>query len=358
MEERDFKRIFMVAAFALLGLIVLYFFARYVLFYFLPFIIALILTSLIDPVVMFLQRRCRFSRGLAVMFSLGLIIAIIALMIGFGVSRLFFELDRLVRTLPDYQGALDQFQVLWDHDRLQEIMDNWEISPQLQSALEDGLSDVYNTATEAVRGFFKTLQDGTRRVVNFFVVMLITFIATFFMAKDKEILSRSIASIVPDKWKRDASQFREELSHSVIGFIRAQFILISITTIVTILGLEIIGSNYSLILGILCGILDVIPILGPGLVFVPWIFFSFLSGDAAFAIMLIILYGTMVVVRSSLEPKVIGKNIGIHPLGTLLALYLGLRIFGPVGVILGPAIAIVSKAFVKAGLLAHLKIFR
>lgn len=359
MIDKRLIRFISIPVFVIAGLFFSFLFLNYVLAYFLPFILALILASLIEPLVNFLHQKVKYvNRALAVFLSLALIIGIIVIIISFGASRLFFELDRLVRTMPDYQEILSQAEVLWDHDKLDEWMDTWEISPQLRATVEEGLSDVYDTFTMGLRNIFKTVQDSTRKVANFFVILFFTFLATFFMSKDKVALSKTIADIIPPKWQRDAHQFRIELSNNVIGYIRALAILISVTTVVTIIGLYLIGSNYALLLGLVSGLLDIIPILGPGLIFTPWIIYEFLFGEIFRAFMLLILYGSMVIIRSSLEPKVIGKNIGVHPLAILISLYVGLRVFGAIGVILGPAILMLTNAFIRAGLLAHFKFFK
>ncbi len=356
MEVNNNLRIFLYIFLAIIILVLLYFFITNILPYFVPFIIALVLASLIEPAVVFLQKSARLTRTISVVICLGILIAFLIIVIITGTSRLFFEMDRLIRSLPDYQEALALLEVLWDHERLQEVMESWEISPQLQKAVEDGLEDLLEGVRDGIGAIFRTLQDSAQRAVNFFIILLISFIATFFISKDKEILGKSILSLIPEEWQEKAQHFRAELASSAIGFIRAQLVLITVTTIITIIGLEIFQSDYSLILGLISGILDLIPIVGPGLIFVPWIFYSFMAGNVSFAFMLLALYGTMVVVRSMLEPKIIGQNIGVHPVATLISIYLGLRIFGVSGVIIGPAIVIVGKAFIRAGLLADWKL--
>lgn len=336
----------------ILFFLLVYLFVSYVLTYILPFVFAIILAALIEPLVTRMQKFLRLGRGLSVALCLGVIIAVLLILLTTGASRLFFEMDRLVRSLPEYQEAIQQFEVFWDNDRLQEILDDWEFSPQLQASLEEGIEEIYATIEGGIRALFGALQAGAQRVVHFVTVIFLAFLATYFISKDKELLEASLFGVVPDKWREEALSFQSELSVSVIGYLRALFILISVTTILTIAGLEIFGVSYALVIGIVSGVLDLIPIVGPGLIFVPWIIVSFFLGDALLGFQLILLYGTMAVVRSILEPKVIGKNIGVHPVATLIALYVGLRIFGPTGVIIGSAILIVTKALIRAGIVA------
>ncbi len=333
-----------------------YFFVSYILTYILPFLFAVIIAALIEPLVSRMQRFLKLGRGLSVAICLVIIIAVLLIILTTGASRLFFEMDRLIRSLPEYRDALNQFEVLWDNERLQELLEDWEFSPQLQASLEEGIEEIYATIEGGIRTLFGALQAGAQRVVHFITVIFLSFLAAYFISKDKEYLEASIFGVVQDKWRNEAISFKSELSVSVIGYLRALFILISVTTVLTIIGLEIFGVNYALVIGIISGILDLIPIVGPGLIFVPWIILSFFMGDVLLGFQLVLLYGTMAVVRSILEPKVIGKNIGVHPVATLIALYVGLRVFGPSGVIIGPAILIVTKALIRAGIVAKWKL--
>ncbi len=340
----------------ILFFLLVYFFVSYMLTYILPFLFAVIIAALIEPLVTRMQGFLKLGRGPSVALCLVIIISILLILLVTGASRLFFEMDRLIRSLPEYRDAINQFEVLWDNERLQELLEDWEFSPQLQASLEEGIEEIYATIESGIRSLFGALQASAQRVVHFITVIFLSFLATYFISKDKEFLETSIFGMVPDKWRNEAISFKNELSVSAIGYLRALFILISVTTVITIIGLEIFGLNYALVIGIVSGILDLIPIVGPGLIFVPWIIVSFFMGNFLLGFQLILLYGTMAVVRSILEPKVIGKNIGVHPVATLIALYVGLRVFGPSGVIIGPAILIITKALIRAGIVAKWKL--
>ncbi|HHW60769.1 MAG TPA: AI-2E family transporter, partial [Syntrophomonadaceae bacterium] len=97
------------------------------------------------------------------------------------------------------------------------------------------------------------------------------------------------------------------------------------------------------------GLFDILPILGPGTIFVPWVIWEFMSGRAGMGISLLIVYIIISAVRQFLEPKVVGDNIGLHPLLTLISLYVGLQLGGLVGMILGPIILVILIASYRAG---------
>jgi len=118
----------------------------------------------------------------------------------------------------------------------------------------------------------------------------------------------------------------------------------SITSCIIIIGLVIIQYPYALFVGLLTAVIDALPIFGSGLVLWPWAALNFIKGNYATGAGLLLIYGVVFITRQSLEPRILGSQIGIHPLLTLMSMYIGLKLFGFIGIILGPAIVIVIKA--------------
>jgi sporulation integral membrane protein YtvI len=136
-----------------------------------------------------------------------------------------------------------------------------------------------------------------------------------------------------------------EAKKTIIGFVRAQLTLIGMTFIIVLIGLLILKVKYAFLIAFIIGFVDLIPYLGTGFVFFPWIIVSFLIGAKNLAIGLIILYVLVVIQRNIIEPKVLSSNIGLDPLSTLIAIYLGFAIFGVLGLIIGPVMLIIFKMF-------------
>ena len=124
------------------------------------------------------------------------------------------------------------------------------------------------------------------------------------------------------------------------------------TGLITGVGLTILGNQYALVLGISAAILDLIPIIGPALIFFPWILYNLILGEISHGISLLILYIILAAVRSGSEGKVMGENLGIYPLSTMIALYVGFRVLGTIGFILGPALLVIIKAIIQADLIS------
>jgi sporulation integral membrane protein YtvI len=135
------------------------------------------------------------------------------------------------------------------------------------------------------------------------------------------------------------------------GFFRAYSILITITAIITLISLKILGVKYAFTLGITVGIMDILPVFGPGAIMVPWIVWEFMTGNTGMGVSLTVVYGLISVVRQFLEPQIVGDSIGLHPLATLISLYVGLQLGGFAGMILGPVLLVIFIASYRVGLL-------
>ncbi len=329
-----------------------FFVLDYVFAVFAPFIISLVLASLIEPLVtrISLSEKIPLGRTAAVILALIVVLAVFTGFLILGSSRIYFELNRIIQHLPDYETLGQQLRI--PEASWQEILqENFNVSPAIVSAIEDNLQSIF----DAARGL---LMQGAQIVLNTLgslplalMILLLSIVATFFMSRDKEKINAAIIKLFPEEWETRVRSIQSELANSAIGYIRALLILITISGLIAFLGLLILGSEYALTLGLMAAILDLIPIIGPALIFYPWMVVSLLLGNFAFAIGLLITHLVLVAVRSSIEPKIMGDNIGIHPLSIMIALFAGYRILGMMGFIVGPTILILIKTAARANLI-------
>ena len=194
-----------------------------------------------------------------------------------------------------------------------------------------------------------------RFLPNVFVVLIISIIATYFISKDKGAVFSSILQIVPEDWQKKAKAMKTEIAQATVGFIRAQLILMFISTVIAYIGLTILGIRYAILLALIIGLVDFVPSVGPGIIFFPWALYSvFVLKQTGMAVVFVIIYILILVVRQSLQPKLVGEGTGIHPLLALASIYLGIKLFGVVGMFIGPFVAIILKAIVVGFLIPHI----
>ncbi len=139
----------------------------------------------------------------------------------------------------------------------------------------------------------------------------------------------------------------DDTGKGIIGYIKSQLILMTITFISFSIGLYIIGAPVPMLIALGIAILDIIPVLGSGLVMIPWSLINFISGNIDMGTKLAILYIILTIIRQIIEPKITGDQIGLRPLYTFTATVLGSLMLGPIGVMAGPIIAIVINSIYK-----------
>ena len=175
-----------------------------------------------------------------------------------------------------------------------------------------------------------------------------TIISAFFFIKDKEVIKTFVLGLLPERLIARAAVVRTGVVRAIVGYAKGQLIVMAYVSTISVIGLLIIGSPYSLFIGIGIGLFDLIPIFGAGGIFIPWAIFSFLNGNMAFGIGLLVVYGVIFVVRQVLEPKVVGDQMGIHPVILLMSVYVGITTLGPVGLFAGPLITLTIKIIMES----------
>lgn len=325
-----------------------YLFLRFALPFVLPFVLAFFLAIFIDPAVNRLESRWQIPRvlgsALVIIFLTGTLFFVTFL----GMVELGAELIALSASLPEVYVLLaaiigDAEQILGEFSEA--------LPPVFSAAVDQQLAMGYSLAQTFLASVLRSVEFTVAALPGILVMFLITAIATYFISRDKVAVREFILGLFPDEMRAGAIEIKDRLTHSTIGLLKAQALMVLLTFAVFFIGLSLMGVRYALSIALMSALLDVLPVLGPGLVFLPWAAYAFLIGDTGFGTGLLILYGVVAIVRGSAQAYVIGERIGLHPLATLLALYLGVVAFGPVGFIYGPMVAIVLKAAVAVGLL-------
>ena len=339
----------------LLGTGLAYLSLKYIAPVFLPFIIALFLTFFIEPLVDLIQTKSRLPRQVAVGIAMLITFGGVGLLITAIVTRLIVELVHLSAFLPEYindiksvivslQGRAEAYYLALPPDVIDFINER-------VTNTEFGLDSILSRAEKITGTIINVLLGLVSSVPGWIILIIISGIATYFMAKDKRILLNFWLRVMPEPWGRKVLDIVEDIFNAVISYIRAQMVLITLTFIQTLIGLYIIGAPYALLMGLVIGFADIIPVLGPSAIYLPWIIWEFITGDTIFAIKLTVLYAIVIIVRQVMETKIVSSTMGLHPLATLVSMYVGLKLLGPLGVVTGPVFLITLKACVSAGLI-------
>jgi len=308
--------------------------AKLVLPYAAPFVIAVMAVVLLDPLIARLEQH-RISRTLA---SFALVLAFFAGTIGIIsilLTALWAEVNRLQQWSQWLQASSDLFL-------------RWQ---QLIAALPYPLSEAGPILAERIRAVLADVSEGLVRLLTAIpeglFVWLIAAMSAFFVCKDKALLGQWAARHLPAGWNRRFRQLKRGVLQSVLAYLRIQLMLVGISTGFTIAVLSLMGIRFAVALGLTAGLLDLMPGVGPGGVYIPIVVVQLVQGRydlaAAAAVAGLILF----LARQLCEPHLIRSTLGLHPLATIAALYIGYRLLGVVGLFLGPLAAVTAQALYR-----------
>lgn len=348
--EKHFNVILKVLLYIVIALIAFFAF-KFIFVYFMPFVIALMLSMIIEPLVQFLQ-KLKIKRGVSVILSILLFLGGFVAFSTFAITRIVYELIKLYNHLPKYYDGIYNFTI----DIIQQVTDLYLQLPQeALNIMQEVLRTVFEKVTAFLSHTTTWLMDTLTVLPSTLIFILITLISTFFITKDKRLIKDFIFRQLPPTWGAKMTSLKTDLLVALIGFLKAQSIILSVTFIECFIGLTIIGVDYAFTLAIIIALVDILPVLGTGGIYVPWGISNLILGNYRLGISLLVLYALITVVRYIIEPKVVGQQLGLHPVVTLMSMFAGLKLIGVAGLILGPTAAVCVKAFQNAGILPKFK---
>ncbi len=338
-------------AFSTIGVLVLLFAGvRYLLPIMLPFLMAALLALAAEPLVTFFQRRTRLPRGAAAGLGMTMTLMLLALALMLLIALLLRELGALAGILPDLEGAAVSGL---------SVLEGWllglvQSAPEgISSVLTHSVQGIFSDSTrlvDAVSSWLLGLASGVVSRLPDSALGLFTWLLAAYMISAKLPQIRAWAAArVPKSWKGQYLPWLSRLKSSVFGWLKAQCKLMSLTFLVLTAGLLLLRIPYAPVWGGVIAVLDALPVLGTGMILVPWGIICFLQGDTLRGIGLLGIYAAGALLRSILEPKLVGKQLGLDPLVTLGAMYGGYRLFGVPGMIFSPLAAVVITQSIAAG---------
>ena len=311
--------------------------AKYILPVLTPFVIAAILAELINPLVTALNRKFKMSRSFAVITVLVIVCVILGIVVSVMVTEVVVEIDELSSNLSAVDKSITQV--------LTELVNKCvEVFNNLPTAITDIIMSNQSKFYVFVQDIVNFLMGIVRSLPQASVVTVISIISTFFIARDRDQIIKFVNSFIPKSWKPKVAKVQRELSEGFVGYIKAQVILMSITSVMAVVVFSILNVKYAWLLGMACGILDIIPLVGPSLMILPWAGYMCIIGNVPFAIKLVIGLFVMSVVREMCSAKVVGSKLRLHPLAAIMAVYVGLRTMGPFGFLIGPLLLILLRS--------------
>lgn len=313
--------------------------------FYMPFLIAFIISLMLEPAIKYIMKKTHLTRRTSSIIIFVLAIAIILGALTWIIITLFSESSSLLQSLNEYfDKAYSQFQgfiSMFNFDKV-------HLSNELLTVIQNSTGDILKAASNWLRNALTSVINLVTSLPSIAICIGITLIALYFICVDKIYILDQIEHHLPKLWVKKLGNHLRDLIKTLGGYLKAEATLILVSFIISLIGLYILmfmkfNVQYPLLMALFIGFVDALPILGSGTVMVPWAIICAINGDLNLGIAILVLLIFMSVVRQVLEPKLVSKNIGVHPIFTLIAMYTGFKFIGIIGLLIGPIVLIILK---------------
>lgn len=342
-----------------------------------PFIFAFFMAMIVQRPTNACYKKIKKGKGI---ISTVLVLTLILLLVSF----ISLAGAQIVTTAKDFISFITQ--KINDFPTLIENIENWILSvitilpDSIESRLSTSIVSALNrfkelTATEAAGVLVESAADTeislssvlapigggiwgvVKEIPSVLLAIVISVVASCFMASDYDRLVIFLKNQLPEKKRNALSKSKAILLSTLKGLIKAYGTIMLITFTEVFVGLNILklvgiyNSGYIFVISAITAIVDIVPVLGTGTIMIPWALYSLITGNFSLAVGLIVIYAIILVIRQVIEPKLVATRLGLPPVLTIAAMYLGTQLFGFIGIFLLPIILIMLKRLNDEGVI-------
>lgn len=325
---------------------------KFLAIYTFPFLIGLIITVIVQRPAVFISKHTRINKGICAMILVILTYLLVVSLLALIVYFLYTAGARFVSNLPSIFSDLGATV-----SSLGSSVDSFvstmpvEIQSSFGGITETFVETIGKTVSEFISGLATSIAFSTP---EFIVVSIVTIVASCYIAKDIDKLKDSVKGFIKHEHYDLLSEIKHIIYDNVFKMLKGYILIMFITFCELTIGLLILRIPNAVLISVLIAVVDILPILGCGTVLIPWGIITLIKGNILLGIGILILYVAILIIRNVIEPKIIGNKVGIHPLITLLLIFIGLRLMGVIGMFVLPILAIVIINLYKTGKLDFL----
>ncbi len=303
---------------------------KYAMPLFMPFVVAFIISFALRPLIDKIAGRLPFGRKLVAIVVLILAYLVLGTLIAFLVSSLIGQIGSWFAELPRFYRVY----IVPAAGNVGDFLDSF--IARLDPAVAQFLTSLTDNLSNTISGFISSVSSGAvglissmaTRVPLVLVGAFLAIIASFFFVVDYYKITHFFKTQMSGNVRRRLRLVRDYVVNVLWRFARAYLMLMTLTFVEVSIGLVILGIENTFLIAFFTAIVDILPVLGTGTIMIPWMLYSLFSGETFLGIGLLVLYVVITVVRQTLEPRVVGKQIGLYPLLTLIGMFIGAQLFG------------------------------
>ena len=317
---------------------VIYFAFKYMLGWFMPFIVGISLVAIMQPLSNFVARHIQIKNKAASFISLLILYVSIGLLIWFGAAALIDRLADFAVHIPDiYENHIAPLLM---------GLNDWTIGMANKFAPDtvDFFTDLSNTmvnelasmAADFSTNCINVLTSHITRLPYYLLTLVFTIMCSVFISLNYNTVKEFLYRQFPEKGQKILTSLKVFIKSKLFKLLKAYILIMFITFVENSIGLGILGVENHIAIAALIAVCDILPVLGSGTILLPWAVISLILGDFFMGFGLLIMYVIILVVRNAIEPKIVGMQIGLHPIVTITAMFAGLKIIGFAGIFIGP----------------------
>ena len=310
-----------------------------------PFWLGLLIAAALRPLTLFFAKKMRLRRRCAAVFATVVFYTLLGLALWSSAVILWGQLCTLTASLPDlykttFLPALARF-FEWLSRFLSRFVP--DLSDTVQVWMQSLASAAAKLSSNLSSMLLSVCTDLASALPMVLITVLVTIFCSAFISLDYPRVTAALHNLLPVRFHPLADQLKGFAVNTLLRLLRAYLLLLFITFAELCAGLWLLGVRGFVSIAAVIALLDILPVLGTGTVLIPWALFSLLGQNGGQAVGLFLLYLFITGARSLLEPKLIGQQLGLPPLISLLSVYAGLRLFGVLGAILMPCLVLAAQ---------------
>ncbi len=342
----DEKKKFIInVAFIVTVYAILYFIFVYVIHWVMPFLIGFLIALALRPIAKLLNKLFKSKgKGVAV-FVVASFYALVALILWLFVTFLITQMTDLINLIPNLYFNRVEPLLLEFNDWI--VANTKPVSTEAANTVSQIITNGINYISDIIKNTsISIVQRVTKLISNFplyLISVIFTIVLSIFISVEYSNITSFIKRQLPEKFSSTFDESRLFLTGTVWKMIKSYMIIMCITFIEVLIGLSLLNVNFALPIAAIIAILDILPVLGTGGILIPWGIIELILKNYHLGFGLLFLYLAVTVIRNIIEPKIVGHQIGLHPIITITVMYAGLRLFGFFGLLVAPVITILVK---------------
>lgn len=347
---KTYLKVFLNLATALLILLFCVFILPKCIWFFMPFIIGWIISSIASPVVRFFEEKLKVRRKAVSAVVIVAVLAVVVLLVYLLVAKLIKEGIGFVNELPNiWNSILAEFYEVGAN--LEGIYNRMPVD--MQNTLDNIGQEMGNYFSGIMTSIelpsFAAVGSVAKQIPDAFLSIVICLLSAYFFVADKSYMANVVERFVPRAIRYRFDLIRRSFRKAIGGYFKAQFKIECWVYILLVIGLLILDVNYAFLVALGIAFLDFLPVFGTGTVMLPWAVIEFLSEDYRMMFGLLVIWLVGQLVRQVIQPKIVGDSIGVDAIPTLFLLYIGYQLAGMLGMILAVPIGIILMNLYEEG---------